>query len=165
MVKNQIGTLIIDFSFGHNLCIKYSNESYKPFLDIYVSISFQWYKELFNPMIFYPWNYSLKIWKCIKTPIPKMGAHLQVCGLILSHSLTLSGSVNVIPKLHSRPSPFQALTLVTSLCFDSKSKAKVVTPSICCSHNLFLRIQFLNLNSLRKQVSISECSLIMKGDI
>jgi len=165
MVKNQIGTLIIDFSFGHNLCIKYSNESYKPILDIYVSKSFQWYKELFNPMIFDPWNYSLKIWKSIKTLIPKVGAHLRVCGLIPSHSLTLSGSVNIIPKLHSRPSPFQALTLVASPCFDCKPKAKVVTPSICCSHNLRLRIQSLDLDSLRKQVSISKCSLIMKGDM
>jgi hypothetical protein len=37
-------------------------------------------------MIFNPWNCSLKNWECIKTLIPKVGAHLQVCGFIPSHS-------------------------------------------------------------------------------
>jgi hypothetical protein len=54
MGKSQIGTLTFGPSFGHNLCFKYSNGLCKPILDIYVSIAFQWYKELFNPMSFDP---------------------------------------------------------------------------------------------------------------
>ncbi len=54
MVKSQIGTLIINPSFGHNLYFKYSNGSCKLILNIYVSKSFQWYKEHFNPMNFGP---------------------------------------------------------------------------------------------------------------
>jgi hypothetical protein len=61
MVKSQIDTLILGLSFDHNLCFKYSNDSYEPILDIYVLKSFQWYKEIFNPMIFDLWNYFLKI--------------------------------------------------------------------------------------------------------
>jgi hypothetical protein len=42
-------------------------------------------------MSFDPWNYFLKIWESIKTPTPKVGAHLGVCGFIPLHSPTLSG--------------------------------------------------------------------------
>jgi hypothetical protein len=51
-------------------------------LNIYVSWTFQWYKELFNPMNFDPWNLSLNIRNFIETPIPKVGVHLGVCGFI-----------------------------------------------------------------------------------
>jgi hypothetical protein len=61
-------------------------------LDIYVPISFQWYKKLPNLMGFDPCNYSLKIWEFIGTPIPKMGVHLGVGVFILSHFPTLSTS-------------------------------------------------------------------------
>jgi hypothetical protein len=36
MVENQINNLIIDPSFGHNLCFKYSNGTCKPILNIYI---------------------------------------------------------------------------------------------------------------------------------
>jgi hypothetical protein len=114
-IENQIGTLISDLSFGHNLCFKYSNESCKPILDIYVSRYFEWYKDLFNPMSFDLWNCSMKGWNSIKTPTPKVRAHLRVCGFIPSHSPTLPGASNVIFELHFQPSPLQALALVTSL--------------------------------------------------
>jgi hypothetical protein len=52
MVENQIDTLTPNLSFGHNLCFKYSNGSNEPILDIYASIIFQWYKEIFNVMNF-----------------------------------------------------------------------------------------------------------------
>jgi hypothetical protein len=61
VVKNQIGTLIPSPSIGHNVCYKYSNGSWEPILDIYVSRAFQWYKEFFNTISFDPWNPSLKI--------------------------------------------------------------------------------------------------------
>jgi hypothetical protein len=61
MVDNQIGNLISDPSFGHNLCFKCPNGSCKPILDIYVLRDFQWYKGLFNVMSFDPCNHPLKI--------------------------------------------------------------------------------------------------------
>jgi hypothetical protein len=74
-------------SFDHNLCFKCPNGSCEPILDIYVSIAFQKYKELFNPMGFNPCNRFLKIWKSIGTPTPKVGTHLGVWGFVPSHSL------------------------------------------------------------------------------
>jgi hypothetical protein len=65
-------------------------------------------------MSFDPWNHFLKIRKSIATPILKVRAHLGVWGLIPSHSSTLSWAWNVIPRLHSWPTPLQALALVTS---------------------------------------------------
>ncbi len=49
----------------------------------------------------------------VGTPIPKVGVHFGVCGLILSLSL-IFGSVNVTPGLHFWPTPFHALALVAS---------------------------------------------------
>jgi hypothetical protein len=103
MVKSQIGNLIFDLSFGHNLGFKYSNGSYKPILDIYVPRAFQWYKELFNSMNFGPCNCLRKIQKSIGTPIPKVGVHLGVWGFIPSHSLTLSRTWNVTLRLSLSP--------------------------------------------------------------
>ncbi len=114
MVENQIDTLILNLSFGHNLCFKYSNGTWKLILDIYVPRAFQWYKELFNPMNFDPWNHSLKIWKSIETPIPKVGAHLEVCGCIPSHLSTFSKAWNVTFELYFLCTSLQALALVVS---------------------------------------------------
>ncbi len=60
MVGNQTANLTPDISFGHNLCFKFPNESCEPILDIYVPRSFQWYKELFNPMGFGPFQESIR---------------------------------------------------------------------------------------------------------
>jgi len=114
VIGNQIGNLTFGPSFGHNLCFKYANGSCKPILDISVLRSFQWYKELFNPMSFDPCNHPLRIQKSIETPIPRMGAHLGVWGFIFSHSPTFPGTRNVTFWLHSWPAPLQALVFVTS---------------------------------------------------
>jgi hypothetical protein len=114
MVRNQINNLTHGPSFGHNLCFKYPNGSYETILDIYISRSFQWYNELFNPMNFDPWNCPLKIQKSIKSTTFKMGAHLGVCGFIPSHSPTLLRAWNVTPELHFWPAPLQTLTLVAN---------------------------------------------------
>jgi len=92
MVRSQTVNLIPDFFLGHNLCFRYPNGWCEPILDIYVSIFFQWYEELFNPMGFDPCNLSLKIPESIKTSTPQVGVHLGVWGLILSRSPTLSGT-------------------------------------------------------------------------
>jgi len=88
-VGNQIDTLTPCLSFDHNLCCKYSIGSCKNILDIYISKNFQWYNDVLNPMNLDLSNFSLKIWGSLGTPIPKMGAHLGVCGLIPSHFLEL----------------------------------------------------------------------------
>ncbi len=119
-VQSQIVNLILDLSFGHNLCFKYANESYETILDIYVSRAFQWYNENFNPMSFDPSNRFSNIQKSIRTPTPKVGAHMGVCEFILSHSPTLQWAWNVTPELHSRPAPLQAFALVTNFCFGHK---------------------------------------------
>jgi hypothetical protein len=77
--------------FDHNLCCKYSNKSCKFIFDIYVSKDFQWHKKRFNPMNFDPSNHFLNIQKSFGTSTLKVGAHLGMCGLILSLSSALLG--------------------------------------------------------------------------
>ncbi len=43
-------------------------------------------------MSFDPYNHSLKIWEFTGILIPKVGAHLGMCGFIPSHPPTLSGA-------------------------------------------------------------------------
>ncbi len=119
MVGSQIGTLIPDPSFGHNLCFKYPNGSWKPILDIHIARTFQWYKFFFNAMSFDPWNSPLKIQESFGTLTPKMGVH----------SFTFSyipGSM----KCDSQAS-FLARTLA-SPCFGCESKATIITHLVVC---------------------------------
>jgi len=105
----EIGAILTPgLSFGHNLCFRYRNGSCKPILDIHVSIAFQWYKKLFNPLDFDPWNHSLNIWESIGTPTPKVEVPLGVWRFIPSHFSSLLGFL-------SWPTTLQALALVTSL--------------------------------------------------
>jgi hypothetical protein len=78
VVGNQIVDLTSGLFFYHNLCYKCPNESCEPTLDIYVPRPFQWYKELFNPLGFNPYDCSLKLQKSIETLIPKMQTPLGV---------------------------------------------------------------------------------------
>jgi hypothetical protein len=57
-----------------------------------------------------PYNCSLKIWKLIGTPTPKMG----MCEFIPSQPPTLPRAWNVTPRFHSQLAPLQALALVMS---------------------------------------------------
>jgi hypothetical protein len=114
VVGSQIENLILDLSFSYNLCFKYPNGSCELIINIYVSRSFQWYKEIFNPMNFNPWNCPLKIQESIGTLTFKVRAHLQLCGFIPSHFLTLPGAWNVTPRFHSWFAPLQAITLIAN---------------------------------------------------
>jgi hypothetical protein len=114
MVESQIENLTPGLSFGHNLCFKYPNGSCDSILNIYVLRAFQWYKELFNPISFDPYNFSLKNWKSIGIPIPKVGAHLGVWRFIPSHCPTLMGAWILIPGLHFWLATLQAFALITS---------------------------------------------------
>jgi len=108
-VDSQLLVVGNQLFFCHNLCFKCPNKSCEAILNIYVSINFQWYKELFIPMSFDPCNCPLKIWESIGIPIPKMGVHLGVWGFIPSHSFALLGTWDVIPGLPSWSEPRKPL--------------------------------------------------------
>jgi hypothetical protein len=112
VIGNQITNLTCDLSFGHKLCFRSPNGLRDPILDIFVLITFQWYKKLFNPMGFDPYNFPLKIWE---SQSPKMGVHLGVWGFIPSHSFALPRAWYVSLGLPSWPKTLQALALVASL--------------------------------------------------
>jgi hypothetical protein len=105
------------------------------------SNSFQWYKELFDQMVFDPCNFSMKIWESIGTPTPKMGAHLGVWGFIPSHFPTLLRPWNVIIGLHTWLALSQALALVAILRLGLRHKLSFALP---CRF-LISRIWFNNL--------------------
>jgi hypothetical protein len=130
MVGSQIVNLTPSLSFGHNLCFKCPNGSCKPNLDTYVPRAFQWYKELFNPLSFDPYNRPLKIWESTETPSPKVGVALGVWGFIPSHFLTLPGACAVIPGLFLGPQPCKPCALVASL------RLRLRQLTFKCNHDL-----------------------------
>jgi len=103
----KIGNLTPSPSFGHNLCFKCPNGWCEPILDIYVSIFFQWYKKIFDPLGFDTYDYSMNIWESIRTPIPKVEVPLGVWRFIPSYLLSFPGFLPWLATL-------QALALVTS---------------------------------------------------
>jgi len=68
MVGSQIASLTLDPSFCHNLCYICPNGSCEAIFDIYILITFQWYKEHLKARCFDPCNRTLKFWKSRKTP-------------------------------------------------------------------------------------------------
>jgi hypothetical protein len=88
-VRNQIDTLTLVPSFGHNLCYKYSNGSCEPILDIYFSRTFQWYKEFFNPMSCDPSKLFFENLGIHRDSNSQNGRSL---GSAWAHSLTFSGT-------------------------------------------------------------------------
>jgi hypothetical protein len=74
---------------------------------IYISIAFQWYKEVLNPFGFDPCNHSQNIQKSTRTITLKMKFPLGVWGFIPSHFLSLLGFLFWPATLH-------ALALVVS---------------------------------------------------
>jgi hypothetical protein len=124
MVESQIGLF-----FYHNLCFRCPNWSWKPILDIYVSISFQWYKKLFELIGFDPYNYALKIWDSIWDSNSHNGSSL---GSVRVHSLTLlalSGACEVTHGLSSWPTTLQPP------CLGYEPKARVTTISHLLQHH------------------------------
>jgi hypothetical protein len=112
MVKSQTTNLTPGLSFGHNLCYGCFNGQWKPILDIYVSISFQWYKKLFEAMSFDPCNCTLKIWESIRDSNSQHGSSL---GSVRVHALTLfalPGICDVTPGSLSWLASLQPFTLV-----------------------------------------------------
>jgi hypothetical protein len=88
VVGSQTASLTPGLSFDHNLCFRCPNGSCEPILNIYISIYFQWYNEIFKEMGFDPCNHFLKIRESTGTPTPNMGAHLGMWMFILTLSHT-----------------------------------------------------------------------------
>jgi hypothetical protein len=103
VVRSQSANLTPDLFFGHNLCFRCPNGWCEPILDIYISISFQWYKELFKALGFDPCNRFLNI----RESNSQSGSSF---GSVRVHSLTLSFT----PTLPSWLATLQALALVVS---------------------------------------------------
>jgi hypothetical protein len=129
---------ILDPSFGHNLGFRCPNGSCEPILDIYVPKTFEWYKELFNPMGLTPWNRSLKIRKSIGTLTPKVGVHLGVWRFN-PHTLPYSQPPGSM-KCDSRAS-LLAHTFI-SPCFGCKPKVKVATFTHCNHYSIWLHFNY-----------------------
>jgi hypothetical protein len=87
MIKSQINNLILGPSFGHNLCFKYANGSCEPILDILVSRTFHWYKELFNLMHFDPLQLLSENSRVYRESNSQSGSSFGSVGV---HSLTRS---------------------------------------------------------------------------
>jgi hypothetical protein len=109
---SQIANLTPRLSFGHNLCFRRPNEWCEPILDIYTSITFQWYKEHFEERSFDPWNLALKI----RDSNSQHGSSLDlgVWGFIPSHSLHSQEHVMWFPSVLLGPQPCNPLALVAS---------------------------------------------------
>ncbi len=125
MVGNQTANLIPNPSFDHNLKFGCSNGRCEPILDIYVSRASHWYKELFKPLSFDPYNRPLKIRESTKTPTPQSGTPL--------------GCEGSFPHTFSHPREYVVRFSVSLLacnlanpCLGREPKARVTTSCYYC---------------------------------
>jgi hypothetical protein len=106
-------------------------------LDIDVSITFQWYKKIFEAMNFDPCNRALKIRESICDSNSQNGSSLRS---VRVHSLTLftlPGACEVTPGSPSWPATFQPFALVAS-------------PRLGLRHNQFYYYNLINIQSAHK---------------
>ncbi len=133
VVGSQIDNLTTGPSFDHNLCFRYPNVLCEPILDKYVTKYFQWYKEFFNPLIFYLCNCSLKIQKSSRLQLPKWELTWE-CGGSFPHTLPHS---HILPHSHTpenMKSDSRASLLVctfASPCLGHEPKARIAITSPC----------------------------------
>ncbi len=121
VVESQIAHSTPNSFFGHNLCCKCPNESCEPILDIYVSITFQWYKEVLNPLSFWPLQLLFEHLEVHQDSNSQRGSSLgSVRVYSLTHSYTL-GSM-----WHDYWVSLFAHNLAT-FCLGHEPKARVAT--------------------------------------
>jgi hypothetical protein len=109
VIGSQTTNLTPGLSFGHNLCFRCPNEQCEPILDIFTSIAFQWYKELFEERSFDSCNRALKIRESFRDSNSQHGSSL---GSVRVHSLTLFAlprACEVLPGLPLGPQPCNPL--------------------------------------------------------
>jgi hypothetical protein len=136
VVGSQTANLTPGPSFGHNLCFRCPNGSYKPILNIYVSINFQWYKDRLNPLSFGPCNHSLNIQESTETLAPKLeNSH----GSVKVHSFTLSFTLGVLLLACNLVSP----------CLGHEPKTNVATFHLMIFQNISFYIFFSIINYLK----------------
>jgi hypothetical protein len=114
VLGSQIANLTPGLFLGHNLCFRCPNGQCELISDIYISVTFQYYKEIFEPMGFDPCNCALKIWESIWDFNFQHGSSLES---VRVHSLTLFAfprACDVSPKSLSWPATLQPLALVTN---------------------------------------------------
>ncbi len=122
MVRSQTVNLTPGLSFGHNLCFKCPNGWYEPILNIYVSIAFWWYNELFKTLGFWPLQ-SLSEHSGVHRD--SNSQHGNSLGSVRVLSLTLfftpGGMKMWLPGL------ILACTLSSPFCLGRKPKVRVAT--------------------------------------
>jgi hypothetical protein len=97
--------------------LKCPNGSCEPILDIYVPKDFQSYKDFFNPMRFDPYNHSLKIWKSIGTPTPKVGTDFSYILGSMRCDSRASLLVCTLASLYFGHEPKEFLKVFFATCF------------------------------------------------
>ncbi len=124
VVASQTANLTPGLSFGHNLCFRCSNGSCESILDIYVWITFQWYKEVLKPLSFGLWNRALKIRESTRTPNSQSGSSLES---VRVYYLTFSYTPRSMR--HDSRASFLARNLATP-CLGREPKARVATDQL-----------------------------------
>jgi hypothetical protein len=114
MVRSQIANLTPSLSFGHNLCFKCPNGSCKPVLDIYVSIAFQWYEELFEPLCFDPCNHFWTFGSPPGLQLPTWEFTLECEGSFPHTLLHSQGHENATLRLNLGSHPCKPFVLVAN---------------------------------------------------
>ncbi len=110
VIGSQTANLTPGLSFGHNLCCRCPNGQCEPILDIYASIAFQWYKELFKARGFDPCSCALKIRESIRDSNSQHGSSLgSVRVHSLTHSLHFREHVKWLPSLPLGSQPCHTL--------------------------------------------------------
>jgi hypothetical protein len=112
VVRSQTANLTPDPSFSHNLWFRCPNGSCEPILDIYVSIAFQWYEELFETLGFCSCNHFLNIRESIETPTSNMEFTLECEGSFPHTLLHSQGHENATPELNLGLHPCKPFALV-----------------------------------------------------
>jgi hypothetical protein len=121
VVGSRIVNLTPSLSFGHNLCFRCPNERCEPILNIYTSISFQLYEELFKEMGFDPYNCALKVRESFWDSNSQHGSSL---GSVRVHAFAfyaLLGACEVTLGSPSWPTTLQPP------CLGHEPKARVAT--------------------------------------
>jgi hypothetical protein len=160
VIGSQTASLTLDISFGHNLCFKCPNGLCKPIIDIYASIVFQWFKELFKAMGFDPCNCALKIWKSIWDSNSEHGSSF---GSVRVHSLTLFWHTRKHVMCDSQVFLFPCNLLTP--CLGHEPKARVATHikstlvMILFIKNLWYWKKFIIISHMRRSMTFCLCNM------
>jgi len=121
VVGNQIGNLIPDLFFGHNLCFRCPNGSCEPILNIYVSILFS--NDIKNFLIQWVLTFAITLWKfgsSLGFQLPKWEFTWE-CDSSFPHTLCTPKNMKCDPQVsilaHNLASP----------CLGHEPKARVAT--------------------------------------